>query len=90
VHECNMGNVEGGASANLEQRADYGPLVPATRLRSLHELRRVWSLPKRGARRRKAGTQHNFNPCSPIWIAACAGMSGTGDQPALIQPKWTG
>src|SRR5690349_18444949 len=33
------------------------PLVPATRLRALGELRRVWSPPKRGARRWKAGTQ---------------------------------
>jgi hypothetical protein len=33
------------------------PLVPATRLRSLRELRRGLVAPKRTARRRKAGTQ---------------------------------
>src|SRR5580704_4953437 len=47
------------------------PLVPATRLRSLRELRRGLVAPKRTARRRKAGTSHfprHF--AKPFWIPA--------------------
>src|ERR1700733_630112 len=57
-----------------DKRESLRGAVATTLLRSRSELRQVWSPPKLGERRRKAGSQRENS-----WIPAFAGMSGETD-----------